>query len=92
MGVKIVLNHRVDDLLAEKRQGDFDAIFVAVLAPINSALISSRDASRIADMVWFPQGCGIGQRPKLGQRVAIYGGGNTAMDAADYYSAWAHER
>lgn len=51
---KIVLNHRVDDLLAEKRQGDFDAIFVAVGAHISKRTdIPSRDAGKMFDAVSF---------------------------------------
>lgn len=83
MGVKIVLNHRVDDLLAEKRQGDFDAIFVAVGAHISKRTdIPSRDAGKMFDAISFLKDVESGNAPKLGRRVAIYGGGNTAMDAA----------
>ncbi|MCC8987318.1 MAG: NAD(P)-binding protein [Candidatus Contendobacter sp.] len=83
MGVKIVLNHRVDDLLAEKRQGDFDAIFVAVGAHISKRTdIPSRDAGKMFDAISFLKDVESGSAPKLGRRVAIYGGGNTAMDAA----------
>lgn len=83
MGVKIVLNHRVDDLLVEKRQGDFDAIFVAVGAHISKRTdIPSRDAGKMLDAISFLKDVETGNAPKLGRRVAIYGGGNTAMDAA----------
>ena len=83
MGVKIVLNHRVDDLLAEKREGDFDAIFVAVGAHISKRTdIPSRDAGKMLDAISFLKDVETGNAPKLGRRVAIYGGGNTAMDAA----------
>jgi len=34
MGVKITLNHKVDDLLAEQAEGRFDAVFVAIGAQI----------------------------------------------------------
>jgi NADPH-dependent glutamate synthase beta subunit-like oxidoreductase len=83
MGVKIVLNHRVDDLLTEKREGDFDAIFVAVGAHISKRTdIPSRDAGKMFDAISFLKDVETGNAPKLGRRVAIYGGGNTAMDAA----------
>ena len=83
MGVKIVLNHRVDDLLAEKAEGDFDAIFVAVGAHISKRTdIPSRDAGKMLDAMSFLKDVETGNAPKLGRRVAIYGGGNTAMDAA----------
>ena len=83
MGVKIVLNHRVDDLVAEKEEGDFDAIFIAVGAHISKRTdIPSRDAGKMLDAISFLKDVETGNAPKLGRRVAIYGGGNTAMDAA----------
>lgn len=83
MGVKIVLNHKVDDLLAEKEAGRFDAVFLAVGAHLAKRTeIPSRDASKILDAVTFLKQVSAGDVPRLGRRVAIYGGGNTAMDAA----------
>ncbi len=82
-GVKITLNHRVEDLLAEKEAGGFDAAFVAVGAHISKKIdIPTRDAGKILDAVSFLSQANEGPPPKLGRRVAIYGGGNTAMDAA----------
>jgi formate dehydrogenase beta subunit len=83
MGVNIVCNHRVDDLLKEKQDGEFDAVFVAVGAHLSKKIhIPGRDASRFMDAVSFLRDVDSGAAPKLGRRVAIYGGGNTAMDAA----------
>ncbi len=83
MGVKIVLNHKVEDVMAEKAAGRFDAVFVAVGAHISKKTeIPARDAGKILDAVSFLKEVEIGNVPKLGRRVAIYGGGNTAMDAA----------
>lgn len=83
MGVEIVLNHKVEDLLAEKEQGRFDAVFVAVGAHLSKRIdIPARDAGAVLDAVSFLREVEGGQAPKLGRRVAIYGGGNTAMDAA----------
>lgn len=83
MGVKISLNRRVDDLLAEKQAGKFDAAFVAVGAHISKRTdIPARDAGKMLDAISFLKDVETGHAPKLGRRVAIYGGGNTAMDAA----------
>jgi NADPH-dependent glutamate synthase beta subunit-like oxidoreductase len=83
LGVKITLNHRVEDVLKEKEEGGFDAIFVAVGAHISKKIeIPNRDAGKILDAVTFLSQAKEGEPPKLGRRVAIYGGGNTAMDAA----------
>ena len=44
--------------------------------------IPARDAGRILDAVTFLRSVASGERPEIGRRVAVYGGGNTAMDAA----------
>ncbi|MBT8092917.1 MAG: NAD(P)-binding protein, partial [Gammaproteobacteria bacterium] len=83
MGVKITLDHRVEDVLAEKATGGFDAVFVAVGAHISKKIeIPTRDAGKMLDAVSFLSKANEGDPPRLGRRVAIYGGGNTAMDAA----------
>jgi NADPH-dependent glutamate synthase beta subunit-like oxidoreductase len=83
MGVRITVNHRVDDVLAEKQADDFDAVFIAVGAHISKKIdIPTRDAGKILDAVSFLSSANEGERPLIGRRVAIYGGGNTAMDAA----------
>jgi NADPH-dependent glutamate synthase beta subunit-like oxidoreductase len=83
MGVKIVLNHKVDDILAEKKAGNFDAVFIAIGAHLSKKVdIPARDAGKMFDAVSFLRSVGQGEAPKLGRRVAVYGAGNTAMDAA----------
>ena len=82
-GIKIHLNHKVEDIAKEKSEGNFDAVFIAVGAHIGKkADIPARDAGQILDAVSFIREVELGNAPKLGRRVAIYGGGNTAMDAA----------
>jgi NADPH-dependent glutamate synthase beta subunit-like oxidoreductase len=83
LGVKITLNHRVVDLVDELREGKFDASFIAVGAHIGKKTeIPARDAGKILDAVSFLRDVESGNAPMLGRRVAVYGGGNTAMDAA----------
>lgn len=83
LGVKLVLNHKVEDLLAEKRAGNFDAVFVAIGAHLSRHVdIPARDAARVFDAVSLLSDVEQGTTPLLGRRVIIYGGGNTAMDAA----------
>lgn len=83
LGVKIRLNYKVTDIPAEKEKGNFDAVFIAIGAHIGKKTeIPAREAGKILDAVSFLKEVEMGNRPKLGRRVAIYGGGNTAMDAA----------
>jgi NADPH-dependent glutamate synthase beta subunit-like oxidoreductase len=83
LGVRISCGHRVEDLDAERREGGFDAAFVAVGAHLSKRVdIPAKDAGRIVDAVAFLCSVASGDRPAIGRRVAVYGGGNTAMDAA----------
>ncbi len=83
MGVEIKLDHKVTDVMAEKNEGGFDAVFIAIGAHIGKKTdIPARDASKILDAVTFLKDVELGLKPQIGRRVAIYGGGNTAMDAA----------
>jgi len=83
LGVDIVFNHRVEDLGAEMAAGGFDAAFVAVGAHLGKKTdIPARDAGKVLDAVSFLKSIELGEQPRLGRRVAVYGGGNTAMDAA----------
>ena len=81
MGVELELNATVSD--AEGLLAEFDAVFVAAGAHIGRrAYIPAGDSARILDAVSVLHEVEDGQPPMLGRRVAVYGGGNTAMDAA----------
>lgn len=83
LGVNIIYNQKVEDLELEMREGGFDAAFLAVGANLGKRTdIPSRDAGKILDAVSFLKDVEMGEAPRLGRRVAVYGGGNTAMDAA----------
>ena len=83
LGVRLVNGHRVDDLAAERAAGDFDAVFVAVGAHLAKRVdIPARDAGSLLDAVSFLRAVSAGERPPVGRHVAIYGGGDTAIDAA----------
>jgi NADPH-dependent glutamate synthase beta subunit-like oxidoreductase len=83
MGVAIELNHRVEDVLAEQRDGRFDAVFVAIGAHLSKRVdIPAHDAVKVLDALSLLRDVDTGAPPRLGRRVVVYGGGNTAMDAA----------
>ena len=83
LGVRMTSSHKVADLEAERREGGFDAVFVAVGAHLSRRVdIPAGDTARIIDAIGFLKEVASGERPVVGRRVAVYGGGNTAMDAA----------
>ncbi|MCL2736814.1 MAG: NAD(P)-binding protein [Propionibacteriaceae bacterium] len=83
LGVTFQQDYWVKDLLKEQAEGNFQAVFVAIGAGLSKRVeIPSMDASRLIDAVTFLKDVAAGQRPVIGRRVAVYGGGNTAMDAA----------
>ncbi|MFN8215495.1 MAG: NAD(P)-binding protein [Solirubrobacterales bacterium] len=83
LGVELELGRRVGNAAEEMAAGGFDACFLAVGAHIGRrAYVPAGEAARIVDAVSLLEGLEEGERPLLGRRVAVYGGGNTAMDAA----------
>jgi 2-oxoacid:acceptor oxidoreductase delta subunit (pyruvate/2-ketoisovalerate family) len=83
MGVTVELGRTVTDVPAEMRDGGYDAAFLAVGAHIGRrAYIPAGDSARILDAVSMLRSMEGAEPPLLGRRVVVYGGGNTAMDAA----------
>ncbi|HET7357769.1 MAG TPA: NAD(P)-binding protein, partial [Nocardioidaceae bacterium] len=83
LGVTLELDTKVTDLMATMDEGGYDACFLAVGAQIgHRAYIPAGSAAHVLDAVSMLRDVERGERPLLGRRVAVYGGGNTAMDAA----------
>jgi 2-oxoacid:acceptor oxidoreductase delta subunit (pyruvate/2-ketoisovalerate family) len=83
MGVELRLDAKVDDVIATQKAGGFDAVFLAVGAHIaKRAYIPANEAAKIMDAVQVLRGMEGAQKPLLGRRVVVYGGGNTAIDVA----------
>jgi NADPH-dependent glutamate synthase beta subunit-like oxidoreductase len=83
MGVELRLNEKVSRIEEAMKAGGFDAAFLAVGAHIGKrAYIPAGAAARIMDAVSVLRGMEGEDKPMLGRRVVVYGGGNTALDVA----------
>jgi NADPH-dependent glutamate synthase beta subunit-like oxidoreductase len=83
LGITLELNARVTDIVTTMREGDYDAAFLAVGAHIGKrTYVPAGEAARILDAVSVLRSMESEEQPLLGRRVAVYGGGNTALDVA----------
>jgi 2-oxoacid:acceptor oxidoreductase delta subunit (pyruvate/2-ketoisovalerate family) len=83
LGVELELNRKVANIRAEMEAGKFDAAFLAVGAHIaKRAYIPAAGAARMLDAVQVLRSMEGEEKPMLGRRVVVYGGGNTAIDVA----------
>ena len=83
LGVDVQVDHTVHDITRERHEGGFDAVFLAVGAQLSRRTeIPAGDSSHILNAVSLLRQVAQNDPPLLGRRVAIYGGGDTALDAA----------
>jgi len=83
MGIKIEFNHCVDDVLAEKEKGKFDAVFLAVGAHKGKTVeVAVNDPCPIWDAIKFLKAVKANNVPQIGDHLVVFGGSNTAMDVA----------
>jgi len=82
VGVEIKTNTLIDSIRPLREQG-YDAIFLALGAHAGVKMaITGEDSEGIMDCISILREVSLGKRVKLGERVAVIGGGNAAMDAS----------
>ena len=81
-GVEIITGKRVDSLDELRKQG-FDAIFLGTGAYVSSKLrVNGEDAKGVYHALDFLYRVNSEQQVDLGSKVAVIGGGNSAIDSA----------
>ena len=83
LGVTFVNNFKIGrEAMFDKLRGWFDAVIVANGAWKSTAMrVKGEDLKGVWGGIDFLRAVVTGQKPEIGERVAIVGGGNTAMDA-----------
>jgi NADH-quinone oxidoreductase subunit F len=83
LGVDIQLNTRVDDVESLLKDNKYQAVFIATGAHKGDKMkIPGEDLTGVFDAIDFLRETNLGKEIKMGQKVAVIGGGNSAIDAA----------
>jgi len=82
VGVELKTNIKVESLEGLKQQG-FNAIFLAIGAHQGMKMgVPGEESPGVIECISFLKEVSQGKKAKLGDRVAVVGGGNAAIDAA----------
>ncbi len=82
LGVEIRTNKPIESIHSLREQG-YDAIFLALGAHAGTKMaIPGEDSQGVTDCLSTLRDVSLGKKIKLGESVAIIGGGNAAMDAS----------
>ena len=80
MGVKIKLNHKVQDLWVEKEKGGFDVVYLAIGSQLIAKEQFPHDNSvKITDAFSFFKDVKVNPSSLSGKKVIAYGGGKLAL-------------
>jgi len=84
LGVEIKTGVQVGkDITLEKLKKDYDAIFVAIGAHGGMKLgVEGEDIPGVMEGIGFLRATSLGEKVDVGKKVAVIGGGNTAIDCA----------
>ena len=80
MGVNIRMNYKVDNVLAEKEAGNFDAVYLSIGAQlINKEEFEQDNSVYITDAFSFFNEVKSNPSPYENKKVVVYGGGKLAL-------------
>ncbi len=83
MGADLQLNTRIDDVIAARDEGKFDAVFLSIGAQLPKRVdIKINGELPVLDAVTVLRNTELEEPTGLRGQVVVYGGGNTAMDVA----------
>ena len=84
LGVEIKTGVQVGkDITPEKLIKDYDAVFVAIGAHGGMKLgVDGEDIPGVMEGIGFLRAANLGEKVNVGKKVAVIGGGNTAIDCA----------
>jgi len=82
LGVELKLNTKVNDVDSLFKEG-YKAVFISCGAHKGDKMgIPGEDVAGVYDAIDYLREMNLGKNPKVGKRVAVVGGGNSAIDAA----------
>jgi NADPH-dependent glutamate synthase beta subunit-like oxidoreductase len=80
MGVQLQVNHKVENLIEEKKHGRFDAVYLAIGAYAGKQPEwQSKTSVPVMQAIDFLKQFKLNRQPRIGEKVIIYGGGKLAM-------------
>lgn len=84
LGVEIKFNQKLgDNITLEGLKKDYDAVFLGMGAHASSKMgVENEEAHGVIAGIDFLKRLAMGEKIQVGRKVAVIGGGNTAIDAA----------
>jgi heterodisulfide reductase subunit A-like polyferredoxin len=84
LGVEVKTGVQVGkDITLEKLKKDYDAVFVAIGAHGGMKLgVGGEDIAGVMEGIEFLRAANLGEKVNVGKKVAVIGGGNTAIDCS----------
>jgi NADH-quinone oxidoreductase subunit F len=83
LGIEIKLNTKIEDIESLLKDNKYQAVFIATGAHKGDKMkIPGEELTGVFDAIHFLREINLRKKVKVGQKVAVIGGGNSAIDAA----------